>query len=156
MSARAFRPVLTFLLVFVAGACRDLDVVTESYATLEEAKNAGAIERGWVPDGLPPGTTELREAHDLDSNRHWGLFLFPQSESDALRRLLQPDEVSLAGRTIDIPGRVEWWPVLLRGRLDEEKVKSTGLRAYRSVRGDRLFLVNWQQGRGYYWSSGGA
>ena len=143
-----------FVLVLILGtsACRNLDVVTESYATLEEARKAGAIERGWVPDGLPTGTTDLRDAHDLDSNRRWGLFMFPQSEGDTLRQLLHPEEVSLTGRTIDIPGRVEWWPVLLRGALDDEKIKSTGLRAYRSVRGDRLFLVNWQQGRAYYWS----
>jgi hypothetical protein len=140
------------LLVIGAVACSNLDVVTETYATLQEAREAGAIERGWVPDGLPAGTTDLREAHDLDSNRQWGLFMFPQAEGDVLRQLLQPDEVSLKGRTIDIPGRVEWWPVLLRGALDDEKIKSTGLRAYRSVRGDRLFLVNWRQGRAYYWT----
>ena len=154
MTLLAFRPAILAALLIAAGACRNIDVVTDSYATLDEATKAGAIERGWVPDGLPPGTTEIRDAHDLDSNRHWGLFLFPRSEGDVLRRLLQPDEATLAGRTIDIPGRVEWWPVLLRGALDEEKIKSTGLRAYRSVRGDRLFLVNWQQGRAYYWALG--
>ena len=154
MSSRAARLILTLLLLVGAAACHNIDVVTASYATLEEARKAGAIERGWVPDGLPPGATEIRDAHDLDSNRHWGLFLFPQAEGDVLRRLLQSEETTVAGRTIDIPGRVEWWPVLLRGALDEEKIKSTGLRAYRSQRGDRLFLVNWQQGRAYYWSIG--
>jgi hypothetical protein len=154
MSNCPFRCGLLVLTLVGAAACADLDVVTETYASLEEAKKAGAIERGWVPDGLPPGTTDLREAHDLDSNRQWGLFMFPHAEGDALRRLLRPDDVSLTGRTIDIPGRVEWWPVLLRGSLDDEKIKSTGLRAYRSVRGDRLFLVNWQQGRAYYWTIG--
>ena len=154
MSLLASRPAILVALLIAAGACRNIDVVTASYATLDEAKKAGAVERGWVPDGLPPGTTEIRDAHDLDSNRHWGLFLFPLPEGDALRGLLQPEEATLAGRSIDIPGRVEWWPVLLRGALDEEKIKSTGLRAYRSVRGDRLFLVNWQQGRAYYWSIG--
>jgi hypothetical protein len=149
----ALRCAVAGLLIAGAAACSDLDVVTESYATLEEATKARAIERGWIPADLPPGTTDLREAHDLDSNRQWGLFMFPQGEADALRRLLQPDEVPLTGRTIDIPGRIEWWPVLLRGALDDEQIKSTGLRAYRSVRGDRLFLVNWQLGRAYYWAN---
>jgi hypothetical protein len=149
----ALRGATVGLLLAGAIACSDFDVVTESYATLEEARKAGAIERGWIPDGLPPGTTDLREAHDLDSNRQWGLFMFPPGEADVLRRLLQTDEVSLTGRTIDIPGRVEWWPVLLRGALDDEKIKSTGLRVYRSVRGNRVFLVNWSQGRAYYWSN---
>lgn len=154
MRTGGFRSSLLLLMLMGAVSCGDLEVVTEAYATLEEAKKAGAIERGWVPDGLPPGTTDLREAHDLDSNRQWGLFMFPQAEREVLRQLLQPDEVSLTGRTVDIPGRVEWWPVLLRGSLDDEKIKSTGLRGYRSVRGDRLFLVNWHQGRAYYWSIG--
>lgn len=138
-------------LLAVSFACRDLDVVTESYATLDEARRAGAIDRGWIPDGLPPGTTELREAHDLDSNRHWGLFSFSQAEAAGLKRLLEARETSLEGVTIDIPGRVEWWPVLLRGRLDAEKIRSIGLRAYRANDSGRVFLVNWEQGRAYYW-----
>ncbi len=148
------RVLLFSLVVASAAACGNSDVVTESYATLEEATKAGAIERGWVPDGLPDGTFELREAHDLDSNRQWGLFSFPQAQAESLHRLLDSEEASVAGMTIDIPGRVEWWPVLLRGSLDPEKIRSTGLRAYRSKNGQRVFLVNWEQGRAYYWAVG--
>ncbi len=148
------RVLLFSLVVASAAACGNSDVVTESYATLEEATKAGAIERGWVPDGLPDGTFELREAHDLDSNRQWGLFSFPQAQAESLHRLLDSEEASVAGMTIDIPGRVEWWPVLLRGSLDPEKIRSTGLRAYRSKNGRRVFLVNWEQGRAYYWAVG--
>ena len=152
MSLLASRPAILVALLIAAGACRNIDVVTASYATLDEAKKAGAIERGWVPDGLPPGTTEIRDAHDLDSNRHWGLFLFPRSEGDVLRRLLQPDEATLAGRTTDIPGRVEWWPVLLRGALKHEQLAATGARAYAAKSGDLVFVINWNQGRAYYWT----
>jgi hypothetical protein len=62
------------ILIAVTGACRDLDVVTEAYATLAEAQAAGAVDRGWLPRGLPPGTRDVRVAHDLDSSRRWGLF----------------------------------------------------------------------------------
>jgi hypothetical protein len=136
----------------LAGACRDLDVVTASYATLAEAEAEGAVERGWVPPGLPPGTHELREAHDLDSNRRWGLFSFPPEESGALRALLSPDETPLADVSCDIPRRIEWWPVLLRGTLDADRIRTTGLRAHRDRKGELLFLVNWDQGRAYYWA----
>jgi hypothetical protein len=141
------------LILLANAACRNLDVVTASYATLDEARRAGAIERGWVPDGLPPGTHEIREAHDLDSSRRWGLFSFPPSQADDLRRILSSDEMSLEGARIDIPGRIEWWPVLLRGGMKWDQVRATGLKAYRSRAGDLLFLVNWQQGRAYYWGS---
>lgn len=138
----------------LASACRDLDVVTASYATLAEAEAAGAVERGWVPQGLPPGTHELREAHDLDSNRRWGLFSFPPAQSDALRSLLTPEEMSLAGVRCDIPRRIEWWPVLLRGTVDGERIRAAGLRAHHDRTGELLFLVNWDQGRAYYWADG--
>ena len=146
-SALLVAPVIALL------SCRDADVVTAAYATLQEARNAGAIERGWVPEGLPEGTYEMREAHDLDSNRRWGLFSFPQSQSDKLRRLLMPDEVSLKGIKVDIPARIEWWPVLLRGALNEDQIRTSGLRAYRSARDDLIVLVNWGQGRAYYWAA---
>ena len=143
------------LITFFAIGCRNVDVVTDSYATLDEARRDGAIARGWVPEGLPPGTHEIREAHDLDSNRRWGLFSFQPEESDVLRRLLKPDERPLAGERLDAPARIEWWPVLLRGKLDPDTIAATGLRAYESVSGDLIFLVNWKQGRAYYWSSQG-
>jgi hypothetical protein len=54
---------------------------------------------------------------------------------------------------LDVPGRIEWWPVQLRGRLDEERIRATGLRAYHSTDRALVFLVNWSQGRAYYWKS---
>ena len=138
------------MIVALAAGCRDLDVMTGSYATLQEAAAEGAIDRGWVPRGLPPGTREIREAHDLDSNRRWGLFDFPPAEADTLRALLGP-ELSLAGQTCYPPRRIEWWPRLLRERLDHEQIRSTGLRAYPAREGGLIFAINWNQGRAYYW-----
>lgn len=144
------------LLVATAAAgsasCRDLDVVTESYGTLAEAEAAGAVDRGWIPSGLPRGAHDLREAHDLDTGRQWGLFEFPSSESDAVRRLA-PREIPIGDLFCDIPARIEWWPVLLRGRLDEERVRAAGLTAYGGGPDNLVVLVNWRQGRAYYWSA---
>jgi len=130
--------------------CRNLDVITESYATLAEATAAGAVDRGWLPRGLPAGTRELRIAHDLDSNRRWGLFNFPEAEGEALRALIG-SEISFDGLTCSPPRRIEWWPVLLRERLDAERIKSTGLRGYAAKDG-LILAVNWAQGRAYYWT----
>jgi hypothetical protein len=131
--------------------CRNLDVITESYATLAEAQSAGAIERGWLPRGLPPGTRELRLAHDLDSNRRWGLFNFPPEEGDALRRILAA-EISFAGLSCRPPRRIEWWPILLREQLQAERIEATGLKGYAATQNELIFAVNWAQGRAYYWS----
>lgn len=137
--------------VMIGGGCRDAGVVTEAYATLAEAQAAGAVDRGWLPRGLPPGTRELRVAHDENSHRRWGLYEFPPDEGDALRPLLGA-EISFAGLSCNPPRRIEWWPVLLREQLDGERLKATGLRAYAAREGDLIYAVNWKQGRGYYWS----
>jgi hypothetical protein len=143
--------VAAFALVLAVGACRNLDVVTESYATLAEAHGAGAADRGWLPKGLPPGTTELRIAHDLDTNRRWGLFSFPAAEGPVLRAILV-EKVSLAGQTCNPPRRIEWWPVLIRGNLDPARIAATGLQAYSARESDVIVAVNWSQGRAYYWT----
>jgi hypothetical protein len=134
-----------------AAACRDTDVVTESYATLNEAIAAGAIERGWIPRAVPPGAHDIREAHDLDSNRRWGLFNFTATDAEALRGVLG-QEISLAGHSCNPPRRIEWWPLALRQRLNPEQIAATGVRAYAAREGDLIFAVNWQQGRAYYWT----
>lgn len=144
----------------VAGAstlsCADSSVHTATYATMTEAREAGAVEKGWVPGSLPDDVYELRAAYDLDDPaRRWGLFNFRDGDHDALRAILAPGDVSIAGVAMDIPPRIEWWPVQLRGRLDEERILATGLEAHRSRDGALTFLVNWKQGRGYYWRSAG-
>lgn len=139
------------LLLVAAAACRDLDVVTGTYATLQEAEAEGAVAQGWIPRGLPPGSRELREAHDLDSDRRWGLFNFPQEETEALRGLLGK-EIAVAGLRCRPPRRIEWWPLVLREDLDPAQVGATGLRVYAAREGDLIFAVNWSQGRAYYWS----
>lgn len=143
------------LAVLLAGAalaaCMGATVHTATYATMGEAREAGAVERGWVPDALPGNAYELRAAYDVDGDRRWGLFNFRPADEPELRAILQPGEVSVAGIEMDIPGRIEWWPVQLRGRLDGERITATGLRGYRSADGTLLVLVNWQQGRAYYW-----
>jgi hypothetical protein len=138
--------------LLLAGAgCRNIDVLTETYATLGEAQAAGAVDKGWLPRGLPPATRELRVAHDLKSSRRWGLFNFPPAEAEAVRSLIT-SEIAFDGLTCNPPRRIEWWPVLLREELDGERIKATGLRAYTAKESDLVLAVNWAQGRAYYWT----
>ncbi len=151
------RPPATILLValvLAASACRNVSVVSASYATLQEAREAGAVSNGYLPDGLPPGTHEIREAHDPESSRRWALFNFPPAEHGHLRALLEPEEISLDGQFCDAPARLEWWPVLLRNGLDAERIRLTGVSAYKGRGADTLYAVNWNQGRAYLWTTG--
>lgn len=142
---------LALLAALASGAC-GAGVHTNSFATFAEARERGAVERGWVPSMLPAGAYELRAAYEPDGWRRWGILNFRAADADALRAILSPDEMSLAGTRMDIPPRIEWWPVALRGELDPEPLASTGLRAYRARAGDLVFAVNWNQGRAYYWA----
>jgi hypothetical protein len=130
--------------------CGYSDTVTNAYATKGEAERAGAVERGWVPRGLPASTRELREAHSIDTGQVWGLFSFAPEDGDALRALIDA-EISASGLRPEIPARIEWWPVLLRSTLDAERIKSAGLQAYRGKDAALVVIVNWKQGRAYYW-----
>ncbi len=132
--------------------CSGVTSKTNTFATLAEARQAGAIEQGWVPEGLPPRAHDLREAHLPESTKRWGLFEYPQDEEETLRALLRAEEIALDGQRCDIPARIEWWPVALRGDLDGARIAATGIRAYRSKAGDLIFAVNWRQGRAYYWA----
>lgn len=140
------------LLVAAAG-CAAERVNTMSFASFREARDAGAVARGWVPAVLPEGAYELRAAYEPDGWKRWGILNFRAGDTAALRAVLEAGEVSLDGTRIDIPGRIEWWPLALRGTLDHESLAATGLQAYRATDASFILAVNWAQGRAYYWAT---
>ena len=146
------KPALIAVFFLAVASCSGIKARTNTFATLSDARAAGAISNGWIPDGLPPQSHDLREAHVPDSPQRWGLFEYPPSDEAALRALLNPEEMSLEGQRCDIPARIEWWPLVLRGDLNGERVAATGLHAYRSRIGNLIFAINWRQGRAYYWA----
>jgi len=139
---------LALPLLLALAACTDLTVRIGVYQSLEEARKAGAIAAGWIPDGLPPAASDLREGH-LADGRHWGVFSFPSEQGSFVRALLDT-EITSGTLSCEPPRRLEFWPRLLLTPIDVERVKSTGFRLYRGT-GARTFAVNWGQGRAYYW-----
>jgi len=140
-------PMVLVPMVLLVG-CSDLRVKMGVYANLDEARRGGAISGGWVPDGLPSGTSDLREGHAPDG-RHWGVFAFPSAEDAAVRALLGP-EITTGTLSCEPPGRLEFWPRVLFSTIDVERVRSTGFRLYNG-RDARTYAINWGQGRAYYW-----
>jgi hypothetical protein len=134
----------------VSAGCFGLNVQTATYANMQEAQPA--VDAGLMPRGLPRSAFELRAAYVPDGRERWGLFNFPAEGADQLRALTDPTEISLTGVRCAIPPRVEWWPVQLRQSLDDERVKATGAKAYRAKNDGLLFIVNWAQGRAYYFT----
>jgi hypothetical protein len=130
------------------GSCSDLRVKVGVFDTLDEARAAGALAAGWVPDTLPRTVRELREGH-LPDGRHWGVFTFPEAAESAIRGLVG-QEVTSGTLTCDPPGRLEWWPRIVQSPVNVEQVRATGFRIYRAPDA-RTYVVNWGQGRAYYW-----
>jgi hypothetical protein len=134
----------------VAAACSGIQMQTGIYQTLDEAREAGAIDRGWVPKGLPASASDIREGHLADGHI-WGTFSFEPRDRAALESLVGA-EITSGPVDCDPPGRLEWWPLILRSPIDLARVKQTGLRLYRGNDRGLTFAVNWGQGRGYYWA----
>ena len=132
----------------VLAGCTDLRVTLAVFNTAAEARAAGAVDRGWVPDGLPASASELRLGY-LPDGRHWGVFVFRPGDESAIRALAR-DEITTGPLTCDPPGRLEFWPRVLHTPIDVDRVRSTGFRLYRGADG-RTYAMNWGQGRGYYW-----
>ena len=147
---KARRLILLAALVTAAGC--GSSVHTATFANAAEARDVGAMADGRVPDILPAAAFELRAAYDVDGPRRWGLFNFRPEQTAELRSMLTSDPVPFAGLDVDIPPRIEWWPVILRGPLDGERIDATGLQAYEARTGGLIVAVNWKQGRAYYWT----
>lgn len=146
--APAAARLLALLLLVCFASCSDLRVRSGVYNTVEDARRAGAIDKGWVPDGLPASTADLREGH-LPDGRHWGVFAFAPDGQPAVRALLGA-EITTGTLPCDPPGRLEFWPRLLQSPVDVARVRSTGFRLYHGA-GGRTYAINWGQGRAYYW-----
>lgn len=130
-------------------SCSDLRVKEDIYTNLDEARAAGAIQSGWIPNGLPADVSEMREGH-LPDGRHWGVFTFAPRDTGAVQALVGP-EITTAAPSCDAPGRLEWWPELLHTPIDLDRVRSTGFHLYGDRAGQIAFAINWGQGRAYYW-----
>ena len=65
------------------------DTVRTEFKTLDDAKQAKAFSRGWLPPLLPDGTTDIVEVNDLDVNHGDGSFRYPpDSTSSYLEQLV--------------------------------------------------------------------
>ena len=142
---RAVPGVLALLLVL---GCGDLRVKYDVFNTADEARAGGAVSGGWIPDGLPVSASDLRAGY-LPDGRHWGVFAF-RSDGAAAVRALTREEITSGPLTCDPPGRLEFWPRVIRTPVDIDQVRATGFRLYRGADG-RTYAINWGQGRAYFW-----
>jgi hypothetical protein len=132
-----------FLLLLVQlTACVGEDRV-ERYASLDAARADGAIQRGWIPDFVPPSAANIVEKHNIDTNETWGRFEFAASDAESFASSLTEASVPVASCPRD--AREEWWP--------HERISSgSEFRHYRAKPDGRVFFaIDWQRRVSYFW-----
>jgi hypothetical protein len=130
------------------------------YPSLAEAEKDGAITRGWIPDDLLPSSSRaIHELHDLSPSREWCAFEFVPTDSQNLGTNLKlVDVVPQSVGHVPSP-RVSWWPSVLVGNLDAQKIHKAGFDLYFVERPATsvsssvwLFAIDWSRGRGFFYS----
>jgi hypothetical protein len=131
------------------------------YQTLADADKAGEITRGWIPDDLMPSSSRaIHLVEELSPSRGWGAFEFLSADSEKLlRNLKSVDALPSPVNHIRSP-HASWWPSVLKGNLDVEKIHKAGFQLYiverpaNSVQmGIYLFALDSSKGHGFlYWT----
>ena len=83
------------------------------YANAAAARQDGAFARGWLPDIVPDGATDIWELHNVASNRTWACFGIPRGPTTT-RVLLEKAGAQRVARPIGTPppgllGPPKWW-----------------------------------------------
>ena len=129
------------------------------YPTLADADKHAAITRGWIPDDLLPGSSRaIHEVHEISPSTEWCTFEFLPTGSQALRKSVKGvDALPSSVRHVPSPD-VPWWPAVLKGNLDVEKIHKARFELYvverpvTSVNTDiLLFAIGWSKGHGFFY-----
>ena len=65
-------------IIAVLWCVKSLEIVSASYESRAGARLG--IEAGWIPAWIPESASEIREAHDLDTNKTFVTFKFAPNE----------------------------------------------------------------------------
>lgn len=128
------------------------------YPSLADAKRDGAIDRRWIPDYLPASSHAIHDVGDLSPATVWCAFDFLPADSEGLRKSLKKvDALPPSVRRVPRPGK-SWWPSLLEGSLDVDKIHQAGFQLYfveepetPSTTAAFLFAIDWAKGRGFFY-----
>jgi len=55
-----------------------------TFGSYKEIERSGLIARGWLPHYLPPSVTDIKESHNLDTNRVWAAFRYRVGDLDSV------------------------------------------------------------------------
>lgn len=141
MRGRALQLLLLVMCILQLVAC--IETIETSYTTFAEAESKGAIAAGWVPVWLPPAATNIREAHNIDTNR----FMLSFSVSEGMQLSLPTDCARVEPRSpAKQPFNRLWWP-------DDVPANSLSTHRYAFSACQGYFVAySSSLGQGYVWS----
>lgn len=96
----------TVLACLLLAACAR-EVLEVEYDSFTVARDAGAMQRGWLPAWLPPNATRIRERHDLDTNARMWIANVPIGIDVSLPRDCESIKPESAPSP---PFELDWWP----------------------------------------------
>ena len=113
------------------------------YASSEQARGDHAFERGWLPEQLGQGATNISESHDLDSNRGRASFDYSASVLEGLEKncfKVPPNEkvTSPLG-----------WPKIIETQPTSAELSSHGVEAFHC--GSFSVLLDTKNRTGFLW-----
>lgn len=128
---------------------------------LADAEKTDAIGHGRIPDDLLPGSSRsIHLAYEISPSTEWWAFGFPPNDSQGPRKNLKSvDALPSSVKCVPSPG-VPWWPAVLKGNLDAEKIRRAGFKLYLVEKPATsvtsaiyLFAIDWPNGRAFFYST---
>jgi hypothetical protein len=117
-------------LVSVLVACHS-DRPESFYASLADVRKAEASHQSWIPDDLLPASSRsIHVVGELSPSKEWCAFEFlPTDSQNLLKNLKSLDALPPPVKHVRSP-RVSWWPSVLEGNLDMEKIHNAGFQLF--------------------------
>jgi hypothetical protein len=118
------------------------------YATAADAEGdkvagADAFDRGWLPDVLKSGATEMREEHNVSTNLGRASYRYTPAFADALERSCSP-----LPPDAPVTSPFRRWPGFLRKGDTAAALRSRNVRVFKC--GDFTFAITDEQS-GFFW-----
>jgi len=102
---------LFFIAVFFMIRSTFSDVIINKYDSYQTVMEDNATQKGWIPAILPKSAYDIKETHDLDTNKVIGSFFYKEKDETQLMENLTP--------VADMNNTMKWENFLFK--VDKEK-----------------------------------
>jgi hypothetical protein len=137
--------------LLMAAACERMETTEDAHPDLQAAINAGVMQKGWIPQFLPPSTRDIRLSSNLDTNEVWLHFSMNSSDRGSIENACRPSqraEMTFPRRTV-----ARWWPgALTEERRSAQRQEASYLFYHCEDGGSIAVEEGWRSV--FYWNSG--